>query len=115
MVVMYKNATVSVASETVKKNREGTKIKFFDFDNPLEVLRADVQPNTLTTAEIQLYGLDEKKAGTKKMFFNGGQYLLRGNRCRVAFDDGRIEVYGIEPVNRWNNHGEVLLIPVEHE
>ena len=50
MVVMYKNATVSVASETVKKNREGTKIKFFDFDNPLEVLRADVQPNTLTTA-----------------------------------------------------------------
>ena len=54
MVVMYKNATVSVASETVKKNREGTKIKFFDFDNPLEVLRADVQPNTLDLTKKRL-------------------------------------------------------------
>ena len=97
-MVMYRNATVYVASDSVKKNKEGTKIKFFDFGTPLEVLRADVQPNTLTTAEIQLYGLDEKKAGTKKMFFDGGYYLVRGNRCKVVFDDGRNEVYGIEPV-----------------
>ena len=53
-MVMYKNATISVFSETVKKNKEGTKIKTFDYENPLRSFRADVQPNTLTESEMKL-------------------------------------------------------------
>ena len=115
MRVMYINATIYVANETVKKNKEGTKTKVFAFDNPLEVLRADVQPKALTEAELKVYGITEKKAATKKVFFQNAQFLQRGNRAKVVYDNGDIEIYYIEPVNRWRQHGEVLLIPVENE
>lgn len=115
MRVMYLNATIYVANETVKKNSEGTKIKTFDFENPLESFRADVQPNTLSETELKLYGITEKKASTKKVFFQNAQLLKRGNRAKVVYDNGDVEIYYIEPVNRWRQHGEVLLIPVENE
>lgn len=115
MRVMYINATIYVAEETVTKNKEGTKIKGYNFDNPLEVIRADVQPNTLSEAELTLYGISEKKAAVKKMFFDNANYLKRGNRAKVVYDNGDVEIYYIEPVNRWRKHGEVLLIPVGNE
>ena len=111
----YKNATLYIATETVTKNKEGTKVKTYDFEKPLEVIRADVQPNTLSEAELTLYGITEKKAAVKKVFFDNASYLKRGNRAKVVYDNGDIEIYFIEPVNRWRQHGEVLLIPVENE
>jgi hypothetical protein len=33
----------------------------------------------------------------------------------VIFDDGKIELYNICPVNEWRVHCEALLIPVENE
>ena len=51
-MVIFPNATVYVASETTYKNSEGTKIKCYDFENPLESFRADIQPNTLTQSQI---------------------------------------------------------------
>jgi hypothetical protein len=113
--VRYKNATLYIATETVAKNKEGTKVKTYDFEKPLEVIRADVQPNTLSEAELTLYGITEKKAAVKKVFFDNASYLKRGNRAKVVYDNGDIEIYFIEPVNRWRQHGEVLLVPVENE
>lgn len=115
MRVMYKNATVYVAGETVRKNREGTKIKSYDFENPLEAFRADVQPNALSEAEVEMYGITEKKAGVRKMFFDHARWLKRGNRAKVQYDDGDSQIFYIEPVNRWRGHGECLLVPVENE
>ena len=116
-MVFFKNATLYISALTSTKNSEGTKIKKYDFENPLETLRADVQPNVLTTAQIELYGLDSKRANTKKCFceMSEGSFMTIGNRAKVVFDDGTTEYYNIQPVNVWRLHKEFLLIPVENE
>lgn len=116
-MLLFPNATVYVAGLTVTKNDEGTKIKTYDFENPLESFRCDVQPNVLTSAQIQLYGLDSKTANTKKCFINleDGNYMTLGNRAKVVFDNGVTEYYNIQPLNVWRFHKEFLLIPVENE
>lgn len=116
-MLFFPNAFIYVSELKVTQNSEGTKIKAFDFENPVESFRADVQPNTLTTAQIELYGIKEKTANTKKCFINyeDGQFMIAGNRVKVEYDDGRIEYYNIQPVNSWRFHKEFLLIPVENE
>lgn len=116
-MLFFPNATLYISSLTITKNSEGTKIKTFDFDNPLETFRADVQPNTLTQAQIDLYGLNSKTANTKKCFINmdNGNFMKIGNRAKVVYDDESVEYYNIQPVNKWRFHKEFLLIPVENE
>ena len=38
-----------------------------------------------------------------------------GNRAKVVYDNGTVEIYDIQPVNVWRFHKEFLLIPVENE
>lgn len=114
-MVHYPNATVEIAELTTSKNTEGTLIKEYDFSDPLDSFRADVQPNTLTQAQIDLYGIDTKTAKTKKCFFTSSNYMIAGNRARITFDSGEVEYYNICPENKWRVHSEVLLIPVENE
>lgn len=114
-MVLFPNATVYVASETTYKNSEGTKIKYYDFENPLESFRADIQPNTLTQSQIDLYGINSKTADTKKCFFKSAEFMKVGNRAKVVEDDGEIKIYNIQPLNKWRFHSEALLIPVENE
>lgn len=116
-MLLFPNATVYVAGLTVTKNAEGTKIKTYDFENPLESFRCDVQPNVLTSAQIELYGINSKNANTKKCFINleDGQFMTSGNRAKVVYDDNSVEIYNIQPFNVWRFHKEFLLIPVENE
>lgn len=114
-MVHYPNAVIDVACVSVVRNSEGTKIKKYDFDNPLESFNADVQPNTLTQAQIDLYGINTKNAKTKKCFFTSASFMLAGNRARVTYASGMQEIYSICPVNEWRVHSEALLIPVENE
>lgn len=116
-MLFFPNATIYVSDLKTNKNAEGTKIKTFDFDNPLESFKCDVQPNTLTNAQIELYGLNPKTADTKKCFIDleNGNYMTIGNRAKVVFDNGVVEYYDIQPVNVWRFHKEFLLIPVENE
>lgn len=114
-MVHFPNATINVAALTASKNDEGTLIKTFDFAHPLESFRADVQPNTLTREQISLYGINEKTAHTKKVFFDTASYMTSGNRAQVVYDNGTTEVYNICPMNVWRVHCEALLIPVENE
>lgn len=114
-MVHYPNAVIDVACLTTTRNSEGTKIKTYDFENPLESFSADVQPNTLTQAQIELYGINTKNAKTKKCFFTSASFMLAGNRARVTYASGLQEVYNICPVNEWRVHSEALLVPVENE
>lgn len=116
-MVLFPNATIYVSDLKVTKNKEGTKIKNFDFEHPLESFRADVQPNTLTHAQIELYGLNSETANTKKCFIDlkNGNFMQIGNRAKVVYIDGVVEYYNIQPVNVWRFHKEFLLIPVENE
>lgn len=114
-MVRFPNATVAVASLTDTRNAEGSKIKTYDFKNPLDSFRADVQPNTLTQYQVDLYGIDAKTANTKKCFFNFSAHMQSGNRAKVTYDSGKVEYYNICPVAEWRIHSEALLIPVENE
>lgn len=116
-MLLFPNATVYVAEVTTTKNSEGTKIKTFDFEKALENFSADVQPNVLTRAQIELYGLNAKTANTKKCFcdISNGDFMALGNRAKVVYKTGAVEYYDIQPVNVWRFHKEFLLIPVENE
>lgn len=116
-MLFFKNATISVSNLDTIKNSEGTKIKTFDFENPLETFEADVQPNTLTSAQIEVYGINAKTANTKKCFcdISSGQFMTPDNRAKVEYYDGLVEYYNIQPLNIWRFHKEFLLIPVENE
>lgn len=115
-MIFFPNATVEIAIQTVSKNAEGTKIKKFDFSEPIASFRADVQPNTLTEYQIELYGINTKNANTKKMFFDEShESVTVGTRAKVTEDDGTIGIYRVQPLNKWRGHCEALLIPVEGE
>lgn len=116
-MMFFPNAVLYVSDLKTIKNEEGTKIKTYDFDNPLESFKADVQPNTLTQAQIELYGLNTKTANTKKCFtdLENGNYMTVENRVKVEYDDGTVEYYNVQPVNSWRFHKEFILIPVENE
>ena len=100
-LLLFPNATIYVSDLKTVKNDEGTKIKTFDFENALESFRCDVQPNTLTSSQVELYGLDAKTANTKKCFTNmeSGSSMVLGNRAKVEYDDGSVEYYNIQKTN----------------
>lgn len=114
-MVLYDNAKIEIAIPTTVKNAEGTKIKTYDFTNPIETIRADVQPNTLTQYQVEMYGINEKNANTKKVFYEKANYIISGNRAKVTMDNGKVGYFSIMPLNEWNDHCECLLVPVENE
>lgn len=114
-MVHFPNATIYIATLSQEVNEEGTCINEYDYKNPLDTFRADVQPNNLTREQIDLYGINEKTSKTKKVFYTKSVFMLSGNRAKVVYDNGTIEFYNICPVNEWRVHCEALLIPVENE
>ena len=118
---MYKNATVSIYTQTTVRNDEGTKISTYGYllddpTDPAETFRADVQPHKLTTGDITLYGITDKTAGVKLMLYKSASYVAVTNRAQVVSDfDGSTTYYDIKPINLWPNHGEALLVPVVGE
>ena len=114
-MVHYPNARIDIAVLSVTTSDEGTRIKAYDFTTPIDSFSADVQPHVLTREEIQLFGIDEKTANTKKAFYTRSSFMLAGNRAKVTYADGTIEYYNICPQNEWRVHSEALLVPVENE
>ena len=114
-MVHYPNARIDIAVLSVTTNAEGTRIKEYDFSTPIDSFEADVQPNVLTKEQIDLYGINEKTAHTKKAFYTRSSFMLAGNRARVTYNDGTVEYYNICPQNVWRVHSEALLVPVENE
>ena len=120
-MVRYLNATVNIYVKTSTRNDEGTRISSYGYlTTPKvaanETIRCDVQPYKLTEAEMTLYGIDDDGADTRKMFYNSAVYVKTGNRAEVTSDyDGTKKYFDIMPINLWEHHGEVLLVPVAGE
>ena len=114
-MVHFPNARIDVAVLSVTTNDEGTPIKTYDFTTPIDSFEADVQPNVLTKEQVELYGINEKTAETKKAFYTRSAFMLAGNRVKVTYTDGRVEFYNVCPQNVWRVHSEALLIPFENE
>lgn len=114
-MVHFPNCRIDVAVLSVTTNEEGTPIKTYDFTTPIDSFEADVQPNVLTKEQIDLYGINEKTAETKKAFYTKSAFMIAGNRVKVTYNNGAVEYYNICPQNVWRVHSEALLIPVENE
>ena len=114
-MVHFPNARIDVAVLSTTTNAEGTPIKTYDFTTPIDSFNADVQPNVLTKEQVELYGINQKTAETKKAFYTKSAFMLAGNRVKVTYNDGRVEYYNVCPQNVWRVHSEALLIPVENE
>ena len=82
-MVHYPNARIDIAVLSVTTNDEGTRIKEYDFTTPIDSFEADVQPNVLTKEQIDLYGINEKTAHTKKAFYTRSSFMLAGNRAEL--------------------------------
>lgn len=113
-MVRYKNAVVTILGESSERNDEGDLITSYA---EVETIVGDVQPHTLTQAEIAAYGIDEKKAGVKRFFYDGIHTNVNSqNRASVQSDlTGTVDIYAIQPVCAWPRHGECLLVPIENE
>ena len=116
---MIENATVSIYVPTLAPNDEGTTVKTWGYkktipDAASEVIRADVQPAKLSLAEVETYGLSNRNADIKKMFFGTSIYANINNRAYVVSDfPGEPAIYyEIKGSNHWPIHGEALLVPV---
>jgi hypothetical protein len=104
------------------KNSEGTKIKLFGYQQspvvaPIESFRADVQPYRLTEANLEQWGLSNKDADAKKMFYDEISVNIKiNNRVSVVSDfDNSLIYYDIKGTNPWPTHMEAILIPVQGE
>jgi hypothetical protein len=118
---LIKNATVSFYKKTKAKNNQGTWIETFGYllTTPTAadlIIRADVQPHKLTTAQREIWGISDKNSNVKIMFSEYNSSLVDGTRVSVVSDfDGTTNYYEVKPVNSWPNHAETLLVPVQGE
>lgn len=120
---MLENATVSIYAPTIAANSEGDRIKTWGYkktptpDAPAETFRADVQPKQLSDSEREMFGISDRNANTKILFFSQSQYVALNNRAYVVsdFPGEPADYFEIKVPNRWPGHGECLLIPVQGE
>jgi hypothetical protein len=114
---MYKNALVKIYVPIMAKNSEGTLVKTWGYKtgaDPIETQVCDVQPARLTESQVQLYGISDREANTKKCFFVNSPNFTINNRAFIhsffkGQKDGYFEIRGDNP---WGNHGECLFVPI---
>lgn len=134
---MIDNATVLTYAPIKARNSEGTIVNTWGYIKTLLLLglwddgqawddtlpwgeaaamiRADVQPASLTEAQLQMWGLSNVKSDVKKMFFDGEPSVVLPNRVGVHYDASGVEYYDVRGTNRWSWHTEAYLVPVQGE
>jgi hypothetical protein len=119
---VYKNATASIYVPIISYNSEGDPIKTWGYQAspvvaPSETLRLDVQPKKLSETELLAWGISDRNANAKLVFFSRSVYIAINNRMNVVsdFPGEATAYYEIKGVNRWANHGEAVIVPVQGE
>jgi hypothetical protein len=117
---MMDNATVSVYVPILSINAEGTEIRAWGYKqtpvvDPAETFRADVQPSSLTQAQLEQWGISDAAANMKKLFADLSLYLALNTRVKVTTDEDGTAYYDVKVVNPWPSHVEALLVPVQGE
>jgi hypothetical protein len=118
---MIENATVYIYTPTIIKTADGIK-KVWGYKNtpkvmPAETFRADVQPKSLSPAQVMQWGLSNREAEAKLMIFDDSLYTHINSRAYIISDiKGQENVYyEIKATNFWSLHGEAILVPVQGE
>lgn len=79
------------------------------YDGPIETISADVQPKSLTEAQLKQWGYSILNADAQNMYYMGSSdYIEIGNRARVDSDI----IYDIKAKNIWPSHVEAILVTV---
>ena len=107
-------ADQSTIIESLEGAVAGTAVKGNGQNDAVGVYSVAVEKK-LTKEQIDLYGINEKTANTKKAFYTRSSFMLAGNRAKITYNDGTVEYYNICPQNVWRVHSEALLVPVENE
>ena len=111
------NDTVEVYVPVITKTSDGIIKKTWGYKQipeiaPVETITIDVQPTSLTAAQLQEWGYSTLPSDPKKVFLYGSDpYLTLGNRARVNGS----QIYDIRGTNVWPIHQENYFIPVQGE
>jgi len=97
--------SVTIQSRTVSVDSEG--IQNFTYST-LKTIMADVQPASLNTSELRLYGANDLSSNAKRMYYSPDPSI--DLLTRLVIDSHTYEVRG---VNFWPRHSEALLFPLQ--
>jgi hypothetical protein len=79
------------------------------YDGADVVMTMDVQPKSLSEAQLKQWGISTLSQDAKAVYdFIGSPYFVIGNRARVDYGT----VYDIRARNEWPSHLEYILVPV---
>ena len=102
---MIKSHSVDIYSRTEVIGTEGERTYTFAL---LKTIRCDVQPNSFSEVQLKAWGITDNASDVRIVFFDKDATILRLMRAVV---DG--ETYEIRAINRWPNHDEMILTPVQ--
>lgn len=105
------DSIVEIFVPTTTKTSDGTVKKIWAYSTGSAAnatIVTDVQPKSLSEAQLKQWGLSTLSQDAKVVYdFNDSPYFAIGNRVRVDGDT----IYDIRGVNKWDSHGEFILIP----
>lgn len=100
---MVLDKTVEIQSYTSSISAEGREAKTYI---KLKDIAANIQPTTLSPAQIKEYGADDT-GKAKIMFYDNDNAILELYRVKDGSD-----YYIIKCINKWPNHYEATLLPI---
>jgi head-tail adaptor len=96
--------SVIIQSRVLTKSSEGIVLSTW---STFKTIAADVQPANLNKVEAQAFGITDRMANTKKMFFRFDTTIVE--KMRAVWNGKTFDVMGL---NDWNEHCAALLVPV---
>jgi len=96
--------SVVIQSRTTTASDEGIPVSTW---TTFKTIAADVQPVNLNKVEAQAFGITDRAANTKKMFFRFDTTIIE--KMRAVWNGKTFDVMGL---NEWNEHCVALLVPV---
>jgi head-tail adaptor len=96
--------SVIIQSRTTIKTDEGIPVSTW---TTLKTIAADVQPANLNKIEAQMFGITDRAANTKRMFYRFD--ITIALTMRAVWSGDTFDILGI---NEWNEHCVCLLVPV---
>ena len=103
---MIIDETVTLQSATITRNGEGMKISTFADG---ATLQCNIQPKALTEAQAKVFGISDKNANAKVMYYYHNAAVVE--MMRVKRSDG--SVFDVRGINHWRIHDEAILIPLQ--
>jgi head-tail adaptor len=96
--------TVIIQKRTTTKSDEGIPLSTWTTH---KTIAADVQPANLNKIEAQMFGITDRAANTKKMFYRFDTTIIL--TMRAVWNGETFDILG---TNEWNEHCVCLLVPV---